>query len=199
MSSEDTKIKWKETCCHIGRDIKIVDNSVEIMKHEHAKFIESHDIVVKFGRALEAGQQFGQQMFGEGSLGRVEENPAFQQQLMGLARQTLRPVQALQNVRGMRQQQATEGLSPEQRQLFRDEGLSGINQQLQSASRLARGNALATGVGGGSEDGGSGGRNLLATPPPVKVRHRGREPRCPTAWWWVPSWCARSAGAPGGQ
>ena len=36
------------------KSVIFVGNSVEIMKHEHAKFIESHDIVVKFGRALEA-------------------------------------------------------------------------------------------------------------------------------------------------
>ena len=36
------------------KSIIFVGNSVEIMKHKHAKFIESHDIVVRFGRAISA-------------------------------------------------------------------------------------------------------------------------------------------------
>jgi len=37
-----------------NKSIIFVGNSVEIMKHKHAKFIESHDIVVRFGRAISA-------------------------------------------------------------------------------------------------------------------------------------------------
>lgn len=36
------------------KSIIFVGNSVEIMKHKHADFIESHDIVVRFGRAISA-------------------------------------------------------------------------------------------------------------------------------------------------
>lgn len=37
-----------------NKSIIFVGNSVEIMKHKHAEFIESHDIVVRFGRAISA-------------------------------------------------------------------------------------------------------------------------------------------------
>jgi hypothetical protein len=36
------------------KSIIFVGNSVEIMHHKHADFIDSHDIVVRFGRAIEA-------------------------------------------------------------------------------------------------------------------------------------------------
>ena len=36
------------------KSIIFVGNSVEIMHYEHADFIDSHDIVVRFGRAMEA-------------------------------------------------------------------------------------------------------------------------------------------------
>ena len=36
------------------KSIIFVGNSVEIMHHKHADFIDSHDIVVRFGRAMEA-------------------------------------------------------------------------------------------------------------------------------------------------
>ena len=37
-----------------NKSIIFVGNSVEIMHHKHADFIDSHDIVVRFGRAIEA-------------------------------------------------------------------------------------------------------------------------------------------------
>ena len=36
------------------KSIIFVGNSVEIMHHKHGDFIDSHDIVVRFGRAMEA-------------------------------------------------------------------------------------------------------------------------------------------------
>ena len=37
-----------------NKSIIFVGNSVEIMHYKHADFIDSHDIVIRFGRAMEA-------------------------------------------------------------------------------------------------------------------------------------------------
>jgi len=54
MKTNDMRefLKWTN-----GKSIILVGNSVEMMNHDNAEFIDSHDIVVRMGKALETTKQ----------------------------------------------------------------------------------------------------------------------------------------------